>query len=56
MHTAFYLCVLYRGFSNGTFNENLMENINELHFVMNMNNRRTLGFRGDTTMSYVEVV
>ena len=56
MHTAFHLGVLHRGFSNGTFDENLMENIDETHFVVNMNNGRTLGFRGDTTVSYAEVV
>ena len=56
MHTAFYIGVLYRSFSNGTFDENLMENIDETHFVVNMNNGRTLAFRGDITMSYVEVV
>jgi hypothetical protein len=56
MHTAFYLDVLHMSFSNGTFNENLMENIDEAHFVVNMNNMRTLGFRGDTIISYAEVV
>ena len=33
-----------------------MENIDETYFVVNMNNGRTLGFRGDTTVSYAEVV
>ena len=35
MHTVFHLGVLYRDFSNGTFDENLMENINETPFVVN---------------------
>ena len=56
MHTAFHLGVLHRGFSNGTFDENLMKNINETHFVVNMNNMKTLGFRGDIIVSYAEVV
>ena len=56
MHTAFYLGILYRGFSNGTSDENLMENIDETHFVVNMNNKITLGFRGDITVSNAEVV
>ena len=56
MHTAFHLGVLHRGFLSGAFNENLMENIDETHFVVNMNNGRTLGFRGDTSSSYAEVV
>ena len=38
------------------FDENLMENVDETHFVINLNNGRTLGFRGDTTVKYVEVV
>ena len=33
-----------------------MENIDETHFVINMDNGRTLGFRDDTTTKYVEVV
>jgi hypothetical protein len=40
MYTAFNLGVLYRGFSNGTFDKNLMENIDETHFVININNGR----------------
>jgi hypothetical protein len=56
MYTAFHLGVLHRGFSNGKFDKNLMEYINETHFVVNMNNGRTSGFRSDTTISYVEVV
>ena len=56
IHTTFHLGVLHRGFSNGTFNGNLMENIDRTHFVVNMNDGRTLGFRGDITVSYAEVV
>ena len=33
-----------------------MENIDETHFVVNMDNSRTLGFCGDTTIKYAEVV
>ena len=33
-----------------------MENIDETHFVINLDNGRTLGFRGDTTVKYAEVV
>ena len=33
-----------------------MENIDETHFVVNMDNGRTLGFRGDTTIKYAKVV
>ena len=33
-----------------------MEYLDEIHFVLNLVNDCTLGFRGDTTMKYVEVV
>ena len=33
-----------------------MENIEEMHFVVNMDNDRTLGFRGDILVKYAEVV
>ena len=33
-----------------------MENIDETHFVINMDNGRTLGFQGDTLVKYAEVV
>ena len=56
MHTAFHLGVLHRGFQSGVFDENLMENIDETHFVVNMDNGRTLGFRGDDAVKYAEVV
>jgi hypothetical protein len=50
------LDVLQRGFQTSIFDENLIENIDETHFVINMDNGRTLGFRGDTTVKYVDVV
>ena len=33
-----------------------MENVDETHFVINLDNGCTLGFRGDTTVKYAEVV
>ena len=33
-----------------------MENIDETHFVVNMDNIRTLGFKGDNVVKYVDVV
>jgi hypothetical protein len=56
MQAAHHLGVLQRGFQTGIFNDNLIENINEIHFVINMDNGHTLGFRGDTTMKYADVV
>jgi len=36
--------------------ENLVENIDETHFVVNIDNGQILGFRGDTSVKYVKVV
>ena len=33
-----------------------MENINKTHFIVNMDNSRTLGFWDDTSVKYTEVV
>ena len=33
-----------------------MENLDETHFVVNLDNGKTLGFRGDTTVKYADVV
>jgi hypothetical protein len=48
--------VLQRGFQIGIFDENLIENINETHFIVNMDNGRTLGFWGNTTVKYADVI
>ena len=54
--TMYHLGVLQRSFGSGIFDENLMENVDEIHFVVNLDNSRSLGFRGDTTVKYAEVV
>lgn len=56
MNTAYHLGVLQRGFQSGVFDENLIENLDETHFTINMDNGRTLGFRGDTLIKYADVV
>jgi hypothetical protein len=56
MQAAHHLGVLQRGFQTGIFDENLIVNIDETHFVVNVDNGRTLGFRGDTTVKYADVV
>ena len=33
-----------------------MENLDEIHFVVNLDNGDTLGFREDIIVTYVEVV
>ena len=49
--TICHLGVLKRGFKTSLFDENLMENIDKTHFVVNMDNSRTLMFRGETPYS-----
>jgi hypothetical protein len=44
--------MLQRRFQLGEFDENVMENIEEMYFVVNLDNRRTLGFRRDTSIKY----
>jgi hypothetical protein len=33
-----------------------MENLDKIHFTVNMDNGCTLGFRGDTVVKYADVV
>jgi hypothetical protein len=56
MGTTYHLGVLQRGFQSGEFDENVMENLDELHFVVNLDNGHMLGFRGDTSITYAKVV
>lgn len=56
MHTIYHLGVFHRGFLSGNFDENLMENLDETHFAVNLDNEHTLGFRGDTTVKYANII
>ena len=56
MHTTYHLGILQCGFQDGIFDKNLMENLNKVHFTMNMDNGRALGFQGDTFVKYADVV
>ena len=53
---AYHLGVLHMDFESGVFYDNLMENVDETHFVVNLDNGRTLGFKGNTTVKYVKVI
>ncbi|KAI2506922.1 hypothetical protein MHU86_7514 [Fragilaria crotonensis] len=53
---AFHMGELHRGFSSGELDENLIENMDETHFVINVDNGRTLGVRGDNDVKYADVV
>ena len=56
MQASHQLGVLQRCFQTCIFNENLIKNIDEAHFVINMDNGRILGFQGDTRVKYADVV
>ncbi|KAK1942918.1 hypothetical protein P3T76_005555 [Phytophthora citrophthora] len=53
---AFHLGELQRGFADGSLDENAIENIDETHFVVDFDNGKTLGFCGDETDKYADVV
>ena len=43
-------------FNSGQLDDSLIENIDETHFIINMDNGRTLGFRGDENVKHADVV
>ena len=43
-------------FHEGILDENLVENVDETHSVVNMDNGKTLGSRGDNDVKYADVV
>ena len=53
---AFHMGELQRGFIQGDLYDDLVENVDETHFIVNMDNGRTLGFRGDDDVKYADVV
>ena len=56
MLTTFHLGVVRRGFLSGEYHEDYIANVDETHFVINMDNGRTLGFCGDQAVKYANVV
>ena len=56
MNSTYHLGILQRGFQSGIFDKNLMKNLDEIRFTRNMNNGRTLGFRGNTIIKYTDVI
>ena len=51
MGIAYHLGVLQRGFQSREFDENVMENLDETYFVVNLDNGHTLGFWGDISVT-----
>lgn len=52
---AYHIGVIARGFNDGTFNENTIENMDETHFVYDLDDRLVLARKG-TDSTYKEVV
>ena len=53
---SYHLGYLQRLFESGLLDENMVENMDETHFVFNMYNHKTLGFRGSNKVNYADVV
>ncbi|KAL3700031.1 hypothetical protein R1sor_018053 [Riccia sorocarpa] len=53
---AFHLGEVSREFTSGQLDEDMAENVDETHFVINMDNGRTLGFQRDQEVRYADVV
>ena len=56
MTIAYKLRILQQGFHLGTFDKNLIKNLDEIHFTINMDNGCRLSFHGDISIKYVNVV
>lgn len=52
---AYHLGEMHRGFRDGQMEEDLIDNMDETHFVVNVENGRTLGFIGDESVKYADV-
>lgn len=53
---AYHLGEMRGAFDANSLDENLVENIDETHFLINVSNGRTLGFMGGKNLSVAEVV
>ena len=53
---AYHLGCVKRKFDSGELDENLVENIDQIHFIINMDNGKSLGFIGDDSVKYADVV
>ena len=55
-NVAYHLGQIKRDFDNGILDENMVENSDETHFVVNMDNGRTLAMKGSDKVKYADVV
>lgn len=56
MLAAYHLGMLHRGFVDGMYNEDLVENMDGTHFVINYDNERTFGMWGDSIVKYADII
>lgn len=52
---ARHLGKMKKGFESGEYDENHMSNADETHFIINMDNGKTMGFCGDKEVKYADV-
>lgn len=50
------MCVIAWEFCKDALDENLVENTDKTHFVINMDNNKTLVFTSDKIVKYVDMV
>jgi hypothetical protein len=53
---AYHLGDVGRRFKSGELDENMVENVDETHFILNMDDGKTLGFVEDDQIKYADVV
>ena len=53
---SYHLECLQRRFESNLSDENMVDNMDETHFIFNMDNHKTLGFRGSNKVNYADVV
>lgn len=53
---SLHLVKLKGGFENGVLDEECIENVDETHFVFNMDNAKTLGFKGEDDVRYADFI
>ena len=52
---SYHLGQVARDFKSGKLDEDFVENLDETHFIVNVDNGKTLGFRGDENVKYADV-
>jgi hypothetical protein len=53
---VYHLGIVKRAFENGDLKEEMVENWDETHFVINLDNGKTLGLIGEKSIKYADVV